>query len=57
MMWALIYVLTISFVAAALFLIVDRFEPNRRLALVLKFLNPRSSRRGDRKTVAALVSR
>ena len=38
MMWALIYVLTISFVAAALFLIVDRFEPNRRLALVLKFL-------------------
>ena len=32
------YVFTICFVGALLFLIVDKFEPNRRLASVLKFL-------------------
>jgi hypothetical protein len=37
-MLALIYVFIICVVATALFLIVDEFEPNRRLAIALKFL-------------------
>ena len=37
-MWAFFYSFTIRFVAAALFLIVDKFEPDRRYANVLKFL-------------------
>jgi multisubunit Na+/H+ antiporter MnhB subunit len=37
-MLALTYVFIICAVAAVLFLIVDDFEPNRRLASVLKFL-------------------
>ena len=37
-MWALLYSFTICFVAAVLFLIVDKFEPNPRIALAIKFL-------------------
>jgi hypothetical protein len=37
-MSAVIYVLGISFVAAMLFAAVNNIEPNRRYALVLKFL-------------------
>jgi hypothetical protein len=37
-MWAILYVFTISFVAAVLFLTVDQFEPERRYGHVLKFL-------------------
>ena len=37
-MWALLYSFTICFVAAVLFLIVDKFEPDRRYANVLKLL-------------------
>jgi hypothetical protein len=37
-MWALFYSFTICFVAAVLFLIVDKFEPDRRYANVLKLL-------------------
>ena len=37
-MWAVFYVLTISVVAAVLFLVVGRFEPDHRYSLVLKFL-------------------
>ena len=38
MLLALIYVLTICCVGAVLFVGVHRLEPNRRLALMLKFL-------------------
>jgi hypothetical protein len=37
-MWALLYSFTICFVGAVLFLIVDKFEPDRRYANVLKLL-------------------
>ena len=37
-MLAFIYVLTICFVAAVLFVSVNEVEPNRWLALALKFL-------------------
>ena len=37
-MLAFIYVLTICCVGAVLFVSVNRFEPNRRLALMLKLL-------------------
>jgi hypothetical protein len=37
-MLAFFYVLTIWLVAAVLFVAVNELEPNRRLALVLKFL-------------------
>ena len=37
-MLALVYVFTIWFVATVLYGIVNKFEPNPRLALVLKFL-------------------
>ena len=37
-MWVFFYSFTICVVGAALFLIVDKFEPNRRYANVLKFL-------------------
>jgi hypothetical protein len=37
-MWAFFYSFTICVVGAALFLIVDEFEPNRQYANVLKFL-------------------
>jgi hypothetical protein len=37
-MLALIYVFTIWCVATVLYTIVNEFEPNRRLALVLQFL-------------------
>jgi hypothetical protein len=37
-MWAIFYIFTISFVAAVLFLVVGRFEPERRYGHVLKFL-------------------
>ncbi len=35
---SLIYAFAISFVGAILFVAVDKIEPNRRYALVLKFL-------------------
>jgi hypothetical protein len=38
MLLGLIYVLTICYVGAVLFVSVNKFEPNRRLALLLKFL-------------------
>jgi hypothetical protein len=53
-MWTLLYSFTICVVAAVLFLIVDKFEPDRRYANVLK-LFPRAWRRGDRQTVVALA--
>ena len=37
-MWVVIYAFTISIVAAVLFWAVDRFEPERRYGLTLKFL-------------------
>jgi hypothetical protein len=37
-MWTTFYVFTIGFVSAPLFLMVNEFEPDRRLAVVLKFL-------------------
>jgi uncharacterized membrane protein len=37
-MWAFFYSFTICVVAAVLFLIVDKFEPDRRYANVLKLL-------------------
>jgi hypothetical protein len=37
-MSALFYVFTIGFVAAIMFVAVDKFEPNRRYAYVLMFL-------------------
>ena len=37
-MLALFYVFTIRCVAFILYVTVDKFEPDRRLALVLKFL-------------------
>jgi hypothetical protein len=37
-MLALFYAFTTCFVAAVLFVAVNEFEPDRRLALVLKFL-------------------
>ena len=36
--WALIYAFVIWFVAAVLFVTVDKFEPNPRTALAIKFL-------------------
>ena len=38
-MLALFYVFAIWCVAFILYVIVDKFEPDRRLALVLKFLS------------------
>jgi len=37
----MLYVLGISVVAGILFVAVNEFEPDRRLALTLKFLHPR----------------
>jgi hypothetical protein len=37
-MLALVYVFTIWCVATVLYVIVNEFEPNRRLAIVLQFL-------------------
>jgi uncharacterized membrane protein len=37
-MWALLYSLTICVVAVVLFLIVDKFEPDRRYANVPKLI-------------------
>ena len=36
--WALLYSFTICFVGTVLFLTVDKFEPDRRYANVLKLL-------------------
>jgi hypothetical protein len=33
-----LYALAICFLAATLFVVINNFEPNRQLALVLKFL-------------------
>ena len=54
MMQALSYVFTICFVAAVLFLIVDKFEPDRRYANVLKLLILAVGAAANRKTVVAL---
>jgi hypothetical protein len=37
-LWALLYSFTICFVGTVLFLTVDKFEPDRRYANVLKLL-------------------
>jgi hypothetical protein len=37
-MWALFYSFTITCVVVALFVAVDKLEPNRRYALVLKLV-------------------
>ena len=37
-MWAFFYSFTVSVVAVVLFLIVDKFEPDRRYANVLKLI-------------------
>src|SRR6266446_2445673 len=55
-MLALIYVFTIWCVASILFVTVHEFEPDRRLAFVLRVPRHRSRRRGNRKAVDALVS-
>jgi hypothetical protein len=36
-MWVVAYVFTISFVGAVLYSVVDRFEPEQRYRLMLKF--------------------
>ncbi len=54
-MWAFFYSFTISVVAVVLFLIVDKFEPDRRYANVPQAHHPRAWRCCNRKAVVALA--